>query len=289
MNHSDLHREMTRALETAGISSPGVEARALLCAAAGIPYCDYPRIAADEAAPPEEAAARTLLRKRLDGCPAAYLCGTWEFYGLELTVTPAVLIPRVDTETLAEEGCRLANGAAEILDLCCGSGCVGVAVAKATGAHAVFSDISPEALAVAEKNAKRHLPAGSFETERRDALSPRTERERFDVILCNPPYVTEAEYAELSPEVREHEPRSALVAPEEGLYFYRRIPSGVYGSLRSGGALAFECGAGQAAAVEKLLGEAGYAQIRIQTDSAGIPRVVSGRKPFTSRMETERI
>ncbi|MBQ3095694.1 MAG: peptide chain release factor N(5)-glutamine methyltransferase [Clostridia bacterium] len=282
MTHGRLCREAEQQLAAAGISGAGVEARAMLCAALCAKYDDYYRLCEHTASPETAQSYRQMIQRRLLGCPAAYICGTWEFFGLELYVTESVLIPRSDTETLVEQALHLAEGrrGLKLLDLCCGSGCIGIAVAKnLPEATLTLSDISEEALTVAKKNARMHLAEGSFETELRDARSDRAPEPKYDLVFCNPPYVTELEWRELDVSVRDYEPRLALVGEEEGLEFYRRVPSAVRPALEPEGWLLFECGAGQAADVAGILAGDGWQDIRCIQDPAGIDRVVCARMP----------
>lgn len=282
MTHGRLFREAEQRLAAAGIPGSGVEARAMLCAALGAKYDDYYRLQEQQADLETAQCYRQMIDRRLSGCPAAYICGTWEFFGLELCVTESVLIPRSDTETLVEEALRLADGhrGLKLLDLCCGSGCIGIAAAKnLPDAKLTLSDISPEALAVAEKNARTHLAEGSFETELRDARTVREPNAKYDLIFCNPPYVTEQEWRELDNTVRDFEPRLALVGEEEGLEFYRLVPPAVRAAVAAEGWLLFECGAGQAEKVAEILAGDGWRDIKCIQDPGGIDRVVRARAP----------
>ncbi len=155
MTHGELCREAEQQLAAAGIPGAGVEARAMLCAALCAKYDDYYRLREQKASSETELSYRQMIERRLSGCPAAYICGEWEFFGLEFCVTESVLIPRSDTETLVEQALLLAGGRCglKLLDLCCGSGCIGISVAKnLPEAELTLSDISADALAVAEKN-----------------------------------------------------------------------------------------------------------------------------------------
>lgn len=282
MTHGRLCREAEQRLAAAGISGAGVEARAMLCAALCAKYDDYYRLREQETSPETIRSYRQMTERRLAGCPAAYICGAWEFFGLELCVTESVLIPRSDTETLVEAALRFACGrrGLHLLDLCCGSGCIGIAAAKnLPGARLTLSDISAEALAVAEKNARMHLADVFFETELRDARTVREPEPKYDLVFCNPPYVTEQEWRELDRSVRDFEPRLALVGEEEGLEFYRRVPPAVRPAMAPEGRLFFECGAGQAADVAATLAGEGWRDIRCIQDPAGIDRVVCALAP----------
>jgi release factor glutamine methyltransferase len=225
------------------------------------------------------AAYSNTFARRLGGEPMAYVLGEREFYSLSFEVTPAVLIPRPETELLVEIALdRLpADAVAAVLDLGTGSGCIAVALAKSRpAAKVVATDVSDVALAVAERNARRHrasnvvLRAGSwFEPVR---------SERFDLIVSNPPYV-----AEHDPHLRDGdlraEPSLALVAGPDGLEALRAIIAQAPQHLAPGGVLLVEHGYNQAEAVARLLDVAGLIDLIARTDLAGIPRVAGGRRP----------
>lgn len=280
MTVMQARRMGAQSLAQAGICGAQVEAQAMLCAALGVEYGSFFTHADEQLSPKTEQRYARMIGQRLSGRPAAYVCGTWEFFGLEFTVNEHVLIPRADTECLCEAALAELRGRREVhlLDLCCGSGCVGISICKTLpDARLTLSDISPQALAVAGENAARHLARASFCSERRDARQAREETAVFDAVVCNPPYVTEAEYAALSAEVREHEPRLALVGSPDGLEFYRLVPAAVRRALKPGGSLLFECGAGQAPAVAALL--EGWDRVRVYRDTNGTERVVAASVP----------
>lgn len=234
-------------------------------------------------APETVAACFAKLDRRLAGMPLQYVLGTTEFYGLSLEVTPDVLIPRPETEILVDQALRttptLPPGAC--LDLCCGSG----AIACALAAHLYpdrtvwATDLSEAALSVTRANATRlglslQLRAGDLFT----ALLGH----RFAVIVSNPPYVSEGEYAELSPEVRAHEPRLALEAGSDGLDVIRRLAAAAPEYLLPDGAIFCEVGATQARKVEALFRGAGLADTRVHRDLAGRDRIIEGHMPEES-------
>lgn len=214
-----------------------------------------------------------LLEKRSHRMPLEYLTGETEFMGLPFYVNEKVLIPRQDTECLVEEILPLVEGKT-VLDLCTGSGCIGISLAVLGKSHRVWlSDLSVEALEVARENAKRNqvvvtLNQGNlFEN-----IS-----ERFDVIVSNPPYIESAECDRLMPEVKDYEPRMALDGREDGLYFYREIIRQSVAYLKKDGWLWFEIGCHQGKQVVALMKEAGYEQVMIKKDLAGLDRIVGGR------------
>ncbi len=219
-----------------------------------------------------------LLRRRLAGEPIAYLLGEREFYGRVFRVDRRVLIPRPETEHLVEAALELElPPRPRILDLGTGSGCLAVTLAcELPAARVTAADLSPAALAVARQNARRHDAAARVALAASD-LASALRTERFDLIVCNPPYVAGADAPALSREIREHEPATALFAPGEPLSMVRRLLAELTG-LRSGAALLFEIGAGQAPAVERLVAASDFRLLETRRDYAGIPRVVATRR-----------
>ena len=273
---------MRRALKDEGIEDFALEARRLLALASG--YSDAELIArfylyaGDEA----ERRARDLLRRRLRGEPLAYIAGSWEFYGLKLLVNPSVLIPRMDTEVLVSTALELLRTDVpepRILDLCCGSGCIGCALAhELPNARVYMADISPEALSVARKNVALHHLNSRCVCLDADALSPPPLRmSNFDMIACNPPYISARELKKLDPSVSEWEPMLALDGGEDGLNFYRSVLEHWKSVLRDDGYIIFEVGEGQADSVRKLLAEAGFYNLGCALDTIGVERVIYGK------------
>ena len=212
-----------------------------------------------------------LTERRLRREPLQYIIGEWDLMGLTFRVSPAVLIPRQDTETLcvtAEELIRK-NGYKHLLDLCTGSGCIGLSLAKRTGIGTCLSDISEEALAVAEQNAKEL--GVTAKTVKSDLFSAFAD-ERFDIITVNPPYIPSAVIDGLAPEVQ-REPRLALDGGEDGLTVYRRLAAEYAEHLSEGGALVMEIGYDQGESVPALFGE--NAEVRLILDDNDKPRVVT--------------
>lgn len=209
------------------------------------------------------AAVEDALLRLLRDEPLAYVLGQWSFYGLELTVDPNVLIPRDDSCALAELAMRkglFRQQDIRILDLCTGSGCIGLAVAsRLPSARVILGDISPQALAVAKKNVTRHRMGGRVYTMTVDALkSAPPVLGKFHMIVSNPPYITTEEMKTLPHSVAAFEPHLALHGGEDGLLFYRAIVENFTGALHPGGYLAFEFGEGQGDAVCAILQEKGY-------------------------------
>ncbi len=281
--YNELYLDMRRTLKEAGTEDFALEARRLLAHAAG--YTDAELIARFYmyAGSDVEQKAAELMRRRLSGEPLAYICGFWEFYGLEMQVNPSVLIPRMDTEALvftALDLLRHTSAEPRILDLCCGSGCIGCALAHAIPKARVYlADISPEALTVARRNVALHHLQNRCICMDADALSPPPLRmSNFDMIACNPPYITAAEMETLDPSVRNWEPSLALDGGEDGLTFYRAVLDHWKSVLKDEGIIIFEVGEGQAESVRSLLTEAGFHNLGCTLDTLGVERVVYGNK-----------
>lgn len=273
---------MRRALKEAGVEEYALEARRLLAQGAG--YTDAQLIARMYMYAGEEAekAAGELLQRRLSGEPLAYIAGKWEFYGLEMIVTPSVLIPRMDTEPLVFTALDILKDVNEprILDLCCGSGCIGLAIAhQLPDAHVTLADISRPALAVAKRNIKRLKLMNRVTAVGLDA---RKQGPSFvgalDALVCNPPYVTSEEMTRLEPSVKEYEPALALDGGKDGLDFYRAVAANYSHLLVPGGSLCFEFGLGQHMAVSMILQEYGYTDIVLRKDLRGVVRAARGKK-----------
>ena len=232
-----------------------LEAQILLAHVMGCPKIELVARSDEEPTAAEKARFKDLIRKRVEGWPVAYLVGKREFYLLSFEVTPAVLIPRPDTETLVEYALRLLKGqpSPSVLDLGTGSGCIAVSLAHQCKAAAVTAvDVSPDALDVARRNATAHGVADRTTFHLGDLFAPLAAGSAFDLIVSNPPYVTPTELAELSPDVRDHEPRVALDGGPDGLAFYRRIAADAGRFLKPGGAVAVEIGWTQEPAVRAL-------------------------------------
>jgi release factor glutamine methyltransferase len=261
-----------------GIENPRLDAELIVAHTLKI---DRMRVILDAERPLEGAelvALRDLVKRRRAYEPIAYLRGEREFYGLRFRVDKRVLVPRPDTETLVDAALtRSAHVSMSMrqLDLCTGSGCVAIAMARQRPTAQVFgSDISSDALTVARDNALR---LGAYHTAFFESdLFAAFAGKRFDVITANPPYIASAEIPTLMPDVRDHEPRLALDGGEDGLDLVRRIVTGAPAHLEPGGLLAMEIGAGEAPATAALFEAGGFADVRVHRDIARIERVVSG-------------
>lgn len=271
----------TKFLASKGIEAPQLEARILLAHVLGTTQMDvmirYDEVPADA----DRTAFRELIKRRVYGCPVAYLVGTREFYKLAFDVTPAVLVPRPDTETLVMEGIKFLGGKpdAAFLDLCTGSGCVAVSVAhKVRAATALATDVSHEALEVARRNAAKHGVADRVAFAQGDLWAAVPEGKVFDAILTNPPYIARHEFAGLTADVRDHEPRLALDGGEDGLDFYRRIAAEAGRFLKPGGVLLAEIGHTQEPAVRELFAAPGLTPLPSVKDMGNRWRVVAANR-----------
>ena len=224
------------------------------------------------------------VRRLLNDEPLAYILGEWEFYGLKLFVSPDVLIPRDDTCAVAELAINRSlflEKDPRILDLCCGSGCIGLAVAsRVKDARVTLADISKEALAVAKKNIAQNKLGGRMSIFQVDARKKAPNfLGKFDMIVSNPPYITGEEMKQLPRSVDAFEPHLALYGGEDGLDFYRAILANFTPALKPGGCVCFEFGMGQEHAVGGLLRAHGYDTLRFVRDLRGVTRAVSARLP----------
>lgn len=302
MNYRDCYEEGRRILAEAGIEDARLDARLLLEYVCGTDRNVLLVHGDREVSGEQYSRFRELTDRRAAHIPLQHLTGMQEFMGLEFLVNEHVLIPRQDTEILVEEVLKELQDGMSVLDLCTGSGCILLSLMHySNGCQGVGCDISAEALETARENARRlcTIPAGeALMTEHlgewfaaREELSGEARivflqsdlfekiAGSFDIIVSNPPYIRTEVLASLMPEVREHEPRRALDGGEDGLYFYRRITEESRSFLKRGGRLYFEIGYDQAESVTSLLRKAGYVEIEIVKDFAGLDRVVFGTFP----------
>ena len=258
-------------------SEPRTEAEILLSRACGI---ERPRLLAvlDEPADLPPAAVERMLSRRLSGEPLQYVTNEVGFRRLVLRADARAMIPRRETETLLDAAHELARGGAFCaLDLCTGSGAVALALAdEFPQATVVATDASHEALSLARENARALGLARRVEFREGD-LFDAVEGEAFDLILSNPPYVSEEEFARLDGGVREYEPSSAFLAGPDGLSFLRPIAAGAGGHLHPGGAVAVEVGAGQSREARELFVREGLSELRVFRDPGGTERVVAAK------------
>ena len=278
-----LYKVGTVKLAEEGIEEFSLDAWYLLEYVTGVSKAMY--FAEPERAVSEENADRYIdcIRRRAAHIPLQHITGEQEFMGYPFCVNEHVLIPRQDTEILIEEVLKEAGGKKGlcILDMCTGSGCILLSILKMcrekyymTDLQGIGADVSEEALKVARENGRRlGVPVTWIQS---DLFAKIPEEEKYDVIVSNPPYIETAVIDTLQEEVRLHDPYIALDGKEDGLYFYRRIISEAGKYLKTQGKLMFEIGCDQAEAVEELMKNAGYEQITVKKDLAGLDRVVYG-------------
>ena len=281
--YSEMYISLRNRLRDAGIEAAALEARLIAASAAGKSteklLRDMRYYATDEV----KRRAEEMVQRRLAGEPVAYITGVWEFRGLPMEVSRDVLIPRIDTEVLAELAIKYLRGTgrldARVLDLCCGSGCIGCAIAhELPAARVVLADVSAEALEVCRENVKLNSLANRVTCMEADVTkAPPMLIGNFDLVVCNPPYIPTDDIIALDPSVRDWEPRMALDGGSDGLDYYRAVLKLWKGVLRHGGLLMFEVGFGEAEEVQKLMLMNGFLGVEITRDTGGVDRVVSGR------------
>lgn len=280
--YNDIYFSVRNALRENGVEAFSLEARILLAAAAGKTTEQLMRDMYLYTSPEIEERAHSMIERRLQGEPLAYISGSWEFYGLPMTVTPDVLIPRMDTEILVDAAIDAIKGfgmKGRVLDLCCGSGCIACAIAhELPAARVVAADISPSALEVCRKNIKDNKLTSRIIPMNADATTwPPMSIGSFDVIVSNPPYIPSFELIELDCSVRDYEPMTALDGGEDGLDFYRAIIKYWTITMRPNGLMMFEVGEGQADEVKMMLLKAGFVSVESRNDTLGFERVVIGK------------
>ncbi len=277
----DLLKSTEKQLRAAGIESAQREAEWLLGAAVQSDRANLYLMREQRLQQHEQAQFEALLQRRLHREPLQYILGNCEFCGFEFAVTPAVLIPRPETELLVEKIVELAASMEmpRIIDLGTGSGCIAVSLAKLiVNVQIVALDLSAAALEIAQANAKKLGVAERIEFRLADMTKLNFD-ETFDLVVSNPPYVLESERPGLQPEIHDWEPAAALYVQGDGLKFYRCILDYCKNHLRSGGWVACEMASQRSTAIEKLFREAGLFQVQIIQDFAGFDRHVIGQQP----------
>ncbi len=277
MTYRECYIQGQRLLTEAGIAEAALDARLLLEHVCGTNRNDLLVHGDKEVVSEHYETYQKLLQQRAQRSPLQHITGVQEFMGLEFTVNDKVLIPRQDTEILVEEVLRELQSGMRILDVCTGSGCILLSILHySNDCTGVGVDISPEALAVAGRNGdalsrERELEYTFLEG---DLFAP--VEGKFDIIVSNPPYIATAVIETLEPEVRDHEPMLALDGKEDGLFFYRRLAAECGAYLNRGGRLYLEIGYDQGQAVQELLTAAGFGEVQVVQDYAGLDRVVHG-------------
>ena len=277
MNYTEAFLMGMQKLKEAEIGEAQLDARLLLEEVCGTDHntllCHGDREVSEE----EEEQYRRALEQRAVHVPLQHLLGYQDFMGLRFQVNGHVLIPRQDTEILVEEAMRYLHDGMRILDLCTGSGCILLSLLHySNDCEGIGVDISKEALQVAAQNAEAlGIKADFLESDLYEKVTG-----KFDLLVSNPPYIEREIIPTLMEEVREYDPYIALDGGEDGLDFYRRIIGGAQDYLNRGGQIFLEIGSEQAQAVSELLREAGFKEIDVGRDFAGLDRVVSGRLPI---------
>ena len=259
-----------------GVENPEFDAKQLVAHALGVFPAKLPLIKTEEIQ--NEETLKNLTAERISGRPLQYILGAWEFYSLPISVREGVLIPRPETELLVDKALEFikAHNVSKIVDLCCGSGCIAIAVGKnAPQTEIEAIDLYDTPIEVTVQNIGQCM-CDNITVTRADILEGAGARE-LDLILSNPPYITEKDMKTLSKEVK-NEPETALFGGKDGLTFYRAIAEKWVPALNRGGAVMLEIGIGQAQPVAELLKAAGLNKIEIHKDLNGIQRLVTGTK-----------
>lgn len=276
LTYQELYQWGAGQLTQSDIQEAGLEARLLLEWCCGtdrntLLVHGERRIAAEEYDKYQDC-----ITERKEHVPLQYITSEQEFMGLTFNVNKDVLIPRQDTEILVEEAMRYLHDGMHILDMCTGSGCILISLLHySNDCTGVGADVSEEALQVARENAER-MSEKKVSWVCSNLFEQLDCKEKFDMIVSNPPYIRTSVIETLMPEVREHEPRAALDGAEDGLSFYRKIIAQAEAYLSNEGMLLVEIGYDQGEAVRALMEEAGYEEIEIVKDFAGLDRVVHG-------------
>lgn len=275
----DIIRQSAAYLAEKGVDSPALSARLMAGKALGLDNVGLIREAGRELTDQESGLIDELVRRRGEGEPAAYILGEKEFYGLSMLVGPEVLIPRPETELLVDLARRSFKPESRLLfaDLGAGSGCLAVAVAvHFPNALGLALELSPAALGMTVKNARRHGAAERLVPVLADFASPFAAEGSLDLILANPPYVSDSEYAALSPEVFRYEPRTALRGGSDGCEPGLKLLAAAAPALKPGGMFAMEIGASQARRFTSAISafEYSFKKVDTVTDLSGIERVV---------------
>ena len=280
ITYNNLYLDIRQQLRKSGIDAATLEARELVCFGTGKSREELQRDGGLYASPEVERRVRDLVDRHLAGEPVAYLIGEWEFYGLPLDISRDVLIPRPDTEVLVEQALSYCDILPEcrILDLCAGSGGIGLAMAaRLPPSRVVLGEYSDAALKICRQNIRRNGLSSRVVPMQVDARNmPERALGEFDCILSNPPYIPRGDIAGLDVSVKDYEPHLALDGGEDGLDFYRAISEKWKDALRPGGRLYFEVGIGQADSVLRIMRSQGFGDIQVVKDYHDIPRVVFG-------------
>ena len=279
MNIFEAYNKTKKELEAAGIEDYVFEAKQIIKHITGFSNSEILMNYTNRLTEFQSNNLTAIIKQRDIRYPLQYIFGEWAFYGREFYVGPGVLVPRADTETLIDVCLKYLKNTESpaVLDLCAGSGCIGITLAlEKAGAAVTLVEKFPEAARYAERNIKR-LGVNNAALILGDVLNGAANDKIYDLIVSNPPYIPKNEMETVSPEVH-YEPETALLGGEDGMDFYRAITAEYKKALKPGGMLAFEVGAGEAAAAQKLLENAGFKEINNAKDLGGISRAVYGLK-----------
>ena len=271
--------EAAKMLSAAGVDQPQTEASMLLADLLGRDRAFLIARSADELSPGQKDEFQSRVARRASGEPPQYITGHQEFFRLDFEVTPEVLIPRPETELIVEAALEFArHDAPYFADIGTGSGCIAISLLnELPEAKAVAVDISPAALKVARRNAERHGMIDRLSLVESDGFPAISSNEKFDLVVSNPPYVSDEEMKSLQREVR-REPASALAGGVDGFEVIRRLLNDAPRFLRAGGHLIFEIGFDQGETVRELIDQDNWELIEIRTDLANIPRTIILRR-----------
>jgi len=282
--YNDIYLRVRKKLKSAGVEASELEARLIVTHCANKTRDQLLLMGTIFATDPVvKGKIDECLNRRLSGEPLAYVLGEWEFYSIPLIVNAHVMIPRVDTELLAQETINLLKRKVwqtRLLDLCTGSGCIGLAVAaNVSSCRIVMIDSSEQALAVCRQNMiktnlSRHLTAMDADILQK----PPAILGEFDVIVSNPPYIPTADIETLDSSVKDYEPKAALDGGEDGLDYYHAIIENWSKLLKKGGHLALECGIGQSPAIRYIMKQHEFTDVKTYKDTLGIERVIVGMR-----------
>lgn len=280
--YNDIYLHARQELKRAGVEAYDLEARLIVSAVAGKTKEEFYRDLRLYALDDVEAKSQELIERRKNDEPLAYVLGEWEFMGLPIKVEPGVLIPRPDTELLCEKALELLRAKQDpgrrVLDMCCGSGCIGIALARMKrDVRVILADNSQKALRAARSNCLRNSVTQNTTVLEADAMKePPMLLGKFDLIVSNPPYIPSFEVLTLDRSVKDYEPYEALDGGPDGLDFYRAMIPRWTNILKEGGSILFECGEGQAEKIGRMLGKAKFEKIGYFEDPAGTKRVIAG-------------
>lgn len=279
MNIFEAYNSTKKALEKAGIEDFVFEAKQIIKHITGLSSSEILMNYTNKLTEFQSNNLTAIIKQRELRYPLQYIFGEWSFYGRDFYVGPGVLVPRADTETVIEVSLDYLKDkkAPLILDLCAGSGCIGITLSKEKeDCNCLMVEKFPEALRYAEKNIARN-GADNAKVVSGDVFESTGGGEKYDLIVSNPPYIPENDMETVSPETK-YEPQTALLGGTDGLKFYRAITENYSGSLKQNGMLVFEVGIGQADAVKELLKSAGLVGIGSKKDLNGIERAVYAHK-----------